>query len=59
MSLAPWLWLNIPNSLGLLTPRRPEALPGADNLGMVRQEKLSHIEGESPSGLNMHDNTKT
>ena len=30
-----------------------------DNLWMVRQEKLSRIEGESPSRLNMHDNTKT
>lgn len=29
------------------------------NFGMVRQEKLSRIEGESPSRLNMHDNTKT
>jgi len=29
------------------------------NSGMVRQEKLSRIEGESPSRLNMHDNTKT
>ena len=32
---------------------------GADNLWMGRQEKLSHIEGESPSRLNMHDNAKT
>jgi hypothetical protein len=30
-----------------------------DTFWMVRQEKLSQIEGESPSRLNMNDNTKT
>ena len=39
--------------------RRKAALPRTVNFGMVRQEKLSRIEGESPSRLNMHDNTKT
>ena len=42
--------------------RRPQLGAGSattDNFGMVRQEKLSRIEGESPSRLNMHDNTKT
>jgi len=26
---------------------------------MVRHKKLSNVEGESPSGTDMHDNTKT
>ena len=38
---------------------QPRPGEGNRNLGLVRQEKLSRIEGESPSRLNMHDNTKT
>jgi len=43
----------------IFTQALKAALQRADNSRMVRQEKLSHIEGESPSRLNMHDNTKT
>ena len=40
-------------------PVFPGHSPSSNNFEMVRQEKLSQIEGESPSSLNMNDNTKT
>ena len=37
----------------------PADFDPTNDFGMVRQEKARNTEGESPSRLNMNDNTKT